>query len=89
MAFTGVTNAHGLLPQPTAFKPPTCSLMTATESTQAKGLNLLEWMGEQSVELILKLGNNTEEDSSEIKTLKTIKLFFQFETCQIERLKLK
>ena len=37
MAFTGVTNAHGPSPQPTACRSPTCSLMTATGSNQALG----------------------------------------------------
>ena len=30
MAFTVVTNAHGPSPQPTAYRLPSCSLMTAT-----------------------------------------------------------
>ena len=30
MALTGVTNAHGLSPMPTAYRSPTCSLTTAT-----------------------------------------------------------
>ena len=54
MAFTGVTNAHGPSPQPTACMSPSYSLMTATGSnhSQRQGLNLffprsLEWMGEQ------------------------------------------
>ena len=36
MAFTVVANAHGPSPQPTAFRSPTCSLMTATGSNQAQ-----------------------------------------------------
>ena len=37
MAFTGVTNAHGPTPQPTACRSPSCSLTTATEGNQAEG----------------------------------------------------
>ena len=37
MAFTGVTNAHGPSPQPTACRSPTCSLTTSTGSNQAQG----------------------------------------------------
>ena len=42
MAFTGVTNAHGPSPHPTACRSPSCSLTTATGSNQAtkQGLNL-------------------------------------------------
>ena len=54
MAFTGVTNAHGPSPQPTACRSPSYSLATATGSNQAtkQVLNLpcprsLGWMGEQ------------------------------------------
>ena len=36
MALTGVTNAHGPLPQPTACRSPSCSLTTATGNNQAK-----------------------------------------------------
>ena len=35
MAFTGVTNAHGPLPQPTACRSPKCSLTTTTGSNQS------------------------------------------------------
>ena len=35
MAFTGVANAHGPSPQPTACRSPSWSLTTATESNQA------------------------------------------------------
>ena len=35
VAFTGVTNAHGLSPQPTACRSPSFSLKTATGSNQA------------------------------------------------------
>ena len=35
-AFTGVTNAHGPSPQPTAFRSPSSSLTTARGSNQAK-----------------------------------------------------
>ena len=37
MAFTEFTKAHGPSPQPTACRPPICSLITATGSNQAKG----------------------------------------------------
>ena len=36
MAFTGVTNAHGPSPQPTACRSPSCSLTAATGSNQAQ-----------------------------------------------------
>ena len=36
MAFTGVTNAHGPSPQPTACRSPSCSLTTATGSNHAQ-----------------------------------------------------
>ena len=35
MAFTGVTNAHGPSPQPTACRSPSCSLTTATGILEA------------------------------------------------------
>ena len=38
MAFTGVTNAHGPSPQPTACRSPSCCLTTATGSNQAKAM---------------------------------------------------
>ena len=41
MAITGVTNALGSSPQPTAYRPPTCSLMTATGSNQARAMEHL------------------------------------------------
>ena len=45
LGFTGVTNVHVPLPQPTAWKPPTCSLMTAT------GSNLLSFDGVMSAQI--------------------------------------
>ena len=36
MAFTGVANAHGPSPQPTACRSPTCSLMTETGNNKAE-----------------------------------------------------
>ena len=36
MAFTGVTNAHGLSPQPTASRSPSWSLTTTTGRNQAR-----------------------------------------------------
>ena len=53
--FTGVTNAQWPSSQPTAFRSPSCSLITATGSNQALGkvkllgLRSLGSMGEQSV----------------------------------------
>ena len=38
MVFSWVVNSHGPQPQPTANRPPTCSLSNATGSNQAHGL---------------------------------------------------